>query len=409
MAVTTKVLLTDRLAEFQQLAASKGSLVVGSSAGGSASSRSARELAARGRDRMGRARLLQASSSSSATVSAPASFMREFFDAVSQVQATLKLGRDGVEAMGKMLEDALQATTQDRQKTVSDRLAQQVEEVHRHVARAKLQLEELQARSDAEDKLKPGSAECRIRANMQQAMLKKHQQLLLDFQKAQLDLKHMLERQQAREMQLLCPEATEQEVQEMIEAGETSSQMVMRKMAGAHAVILDEVQRIRDKHNDILRLEQSIQDLAQMFNEIALLVNSQGEMLDAIEVHVNNTHEYTNKAVKELVVAKKTQSNTRKWTCCLTVFLMVLVIVISSPSSSAEDGSCLPDAASGGQLLRPPVGLRSYAPHLFLHALPPSELFQQTQLGLRQDFRMWRAACVRPMLTAVAVMMQHLG
>lgn len=330
MAVAAKALLTDRFAEFQQLAASKGSLNLG---GGATSSTSVRDIAARGRDRMGRARLLQpaASSCSTAPATAPASFMREFFDAVSQVQATLKLGRDGVEAMGKMLEDALQATTKDRQKAVSDRLEQLVEEVHRHVAKGKQQLEELKAKSDAEDKLKPGSAECRIRANMQQAMVKKHQQLLLDFQKAQLDLKHMLERQQAREMQLLCPEATEQEVQEMIEAGETSSQMVMRKMAGAHAVILDEVQRIRDKHNDILRLERSIQDLAQMFNEIACLVNSQGEILDAIEVNVNNTHEYTNKAVKELEVAKKTQSNTRKWTCCLTVLLMIVAMAVLFP------------------------------------------------------------------------------
>jgi len=335
MASKSEVLLTDRFAEFQQLAAAKGSLPVGGTTLRATSSRSVREIvAARGRDRLSKARLLQTGASASSAAlggGAPASFMREFFDTVSQVQATLKLGHEGVEAMGKMLEDALQATTKDRQKAVSDRLSQLVEEVHGHVAVVKRELEELKAKSDAEDKLKPGSAECRIRANMQQAMAKKHQQLLIDFQKAQINLKHMLERQQAREMQLLCPDATEQEVQQMIEAGETSSQMVMRKMAGAHAVILDEVQRIRDKHNDILRLERSIQDLVQMFNEIALLIDSQGELLDAIEVHVQNTHEYTNKAVKELEVAKKAQSSTRKWTCCLTVFLLILVIVILFP------------------------------------------------------------------------------
>merc|ERR1719323_1241857 len=131
-------------------------------------------------------------------------------------------------------------------------------------------------------------------------MAKKHQQLLLDFQKAQVDFKAALERRQAREMEILMPDATPEERAEMVEAGETTQLIVARKMAGAHALLLDEVQRIREKHEDILRLERSIADLAQMFTEIATLVEAQGEMLDAIEVHVGNTVSYTAKAEKEL-------------------------------------------------------------------------------------------------------------
>eukprot|EP00443_Scrippsiella_acuminata_P088071 CAMPEP_0115550656 /NCGR_PEP_ID=MMETSP0271-20121206/95334_1 /TAXON_ID=71861 /ORGANISM="Scrippsiella trochoidea, Strain CCMP3099" /LENGTH=156 /DNA_ID=CAMNT_0002984245 /DNA_START=45 /DNA_END=512 /DNA_ORIENTATION=- len=130
---------------------------------------------------------------------------------------------------------------------------------------------------------------------------------------ARLQASPFLEGRQAREMQLLCPDATVEEVAQMIEAGETSSQMVMRRMAGAHATIVEEVQRIRDKHQDILRLERSIQDLAQMFQEIAVLVDEQGEMLDSIERNVADTKEYTGGGVKQLDKALKIQHNTRKW------------------------------------------------------------------------------------------------
>merc|ERR1719181_560370 len=106
-------------------------------------------------------------------------------------------------------------------------------------------------------------------------------------------------------MQLLMPEASEEQREAMIKAGETAALVVAKKMAGTHALLLDEVQRIQEKHQDILRLEASIADLAQMFQEMAVIVDAQGEMLDAIEVHVQKTKGYTGKAVDELIYARK--------------------------------------------------------------------------------------------------------
>merc|ERR1719436_1856353 len=127
------------------------------------------------------------------------------------------------------------------------------------------------------------------------------------------------------------PDATEQERTEMIDRGETTSLVVAQKMAGAHALLLDEVQRIREKHQDIQRLEASIADLAQMFQEMAVLVESQGEMLDAIELHVHKTKGYTAKAEQQLIQTRKTQHNTQKWMCCLTFVLLVIILAILGP------------------------------------------------------------------------------
>merc|ERR1712232_1209930 len=118
---------------------------------------------------------------------------------------------------------------------------------------------------------------------------------------------------------------------EMIAEGQTTSLIVAQKMAGAHAHILDEVGRIREKHQDILKLERSIADLAQMFQEMAILVESQGEMLDAIEVHVHKTKGYTAKAEQQLIKTRKTQHNTQKWMCCLTFVLLIAILGILGP------------------------------------------------------------------------------
>jgi len=41
-----------------------------------------------------------------------------------------------------------------------------------------------------------------------------------------------------------------------------------------------------DKYQDVLKLEQSVAELHQMFLDLALLVEQQGEMLDQIEFQV---------------------------------------------------------------------------------------------------------------------------
>lgn len=315
VSLVAERLVKDRFAEFLQICNAKGFATSSSSGIGTRSL-----LPEPGSPTFG-----------SPAVVAASSFMREFFTGVSQIQGRLEKGRANVKLMSAVLEEALQATTQERERVVSDKLQRLVQETNEHVAAVKEGLQKLKARSDEEAVKKPNSAEDKIRSNMQLAMSKKHQQLLLDFQKTQIDFKMVLQQRQHREMQILMPEATEEERAQMIEDGETTSLIVAKKIAGTHALLLDEVQRIKEKHQDILRLERSIADLAQMFQEMAVLVEAQGELLDAIELHVKNTKAYTGKAEEELVLTRKAQHQGRKWMCCLTILLIVVLLAILGP------------------------------------------------------------------------------
>lgn len=258
-------------------------------------------------------------------------FMREFFASVSEIQVAIKQGREGVQGMGSLIEDVLQATTRDRQQAASNRLAQATDEINGHIASASASLQALKAKADTEEQRQPNSTEGKIRSNMQHAMARKHQHLVLDFQKTQMNFKQVLEQREAREMQLLIPDASEDDVHRMIQEGQTSSHLMVQKMAGIHANIHEEVQRIREKHNDILKLEQSISDLAQMFQEMAVLIETQGEMIDSIEMNVHNTNTYMCKAEKQLVTTRKLQISNRKWMCCTTFCCLLVALAIFGP------------------------------------------------------------------------------
>lgn len=262
--------------------------------------------------------------------------MREFFEKIGEIQNSIKTGNENVRQMNVVLEEALLATTQQKEKAASDRLRILVEDTNEHIGGVKRSLELLRERSAEEERKKPGNAEAKIRTNLERAMAKKQQQLLYDFQKAQGDFKQALERRQTREMEILMPDATAEDRAEMIERGETASLIVAKRMAGTHALLLDEVQRIQEKHQDIQRLEASIADLAQMFQEMAVIVDAQGEMLDAIEVHVQKTKGYTGKAVDELIYARKKQHQNRRCMCWITVIMLAILLAILGPVIISE-------------------------------------------------------------------------
>eukprot|EP01051_Picozoa_sp_SAG22_P027988 SAG22_NODE_9652_length_577_cov_0.740586_1_plen_104_part_10 len=77
------------------------------------------------------------------------------------------------------------------------------------------------------------------------------------------------------------------------------------------------LQDVQEKSADIRRLEKSITELAEMFNDLAVLVSQQGEILDHIEVNVANTKSYTARGLREMQKTNVLQAENRKKTCCL--------------------------------------------------------------------------------------------
>lgn len=66
----------------------------------------------------------------------------------------------------------------------------------------------------------------------------------------------------------------------------------------------------------------------QVFLDMAVLVEAQGEMLDSVEAQVARAKDHVEAGVTHLVAAKRSQKRTRKLMCCGLVVLIVLVAAI---------------------------------------------------------------------------------
>lgn len=92
--------------------------------------------------------------------------------------------------------------------------------------------------------------------------------------------------------------------------------------------VLDTINEIQERHDAVKDMEKNLQELHQVFLDMAVLVQAQGEQLDDIESHVQRASSFVRGGTQELGKAKVYQRNTRKWTCYLIILLLVIALII---------------------------------------------------------------------------------
>ncbi|KAL3427716.1 snare domain-containing protein [Phlyctema vagabunda] len=85
---------------------------------------------------------------------------------------------------------------------------------------------------------------------------------------------------------------------------------------------------IVEREAEIRNIEQGVTELNELFRDVAHIVNEQGESLDIIEHHVENTRADTRNANVELNSAARYQKNARSKACCLLLILAVILTIV---------------------------------------------------------------------------------
>lgn len=98
-------------------------------------------------------------------------------------------------------------------------------------------------------------------------------------------------------------------------------------MGAQHAEAKKALYDIQERHQDITKIEKSVLELHQMFLDMAVLVDAQGEMINQIDTFVSSAAEHTNKGVEEMKKAVKSQKQSRKKMCCALFCILFLVII----------------------------------------------------------------------------------
>ena len=210
-----------------------------------------------------------------------------------------------------------------------------IESVSKIARETKLRLENLDEDNEKalkSGKIAQGSSEHRTRAALTSSMKTKLKEQMGEFQnlreRLREEYKEIVER---RYFAVTGTEAKEEDVERLIETGESETMFQTALLEQGRGQILDTVNEIQERHNAILELERKLLELNQVFFDMSVLVEAQGEMIDNVESHVARSVEYVQQGHVELKKARAYQKNTRKWTCIVIVILMTILISVLLP------------------------------------------------------------------------------
>jgi syntaxin 1B/2/3 len=179
----------------------------------------------------------------------------------------------------------------------------------------------------AQANIKNNEEIARIRRNQCTQLSKRLSDIITDYQTINGDYKIMKKNSAARLIKISYGESiTEEQAQEL-------AQEVIEGKREIFQQSRDKLAEIMENREDILRIERSMRELNQIFNDLAILVNEQGEVIIQIHDNVVDANNKVEGGRAELGKAKEYQKKSRRkmtyLVCCVfVIFLIILAVVL---------------------------------------------------------------------------------
>ncbi|KAJ3039626.1 Plasma membrane t-SNARE, secretory vesicle fusion [Rhizophlyctis rosea] len=171
------------------------------------------------------------------------------------------------------------------------------------------------------------NGEARVRTTQQKALAKKLMEAAQQYQQVQQQAKSAYRNQMTRQYAIARPNASREEIEEAIDSGsgQIFQQEIMTSRVGEQRRALEAV---RTRHDELLRIEQSITELFELFQEMQALLEQQGETINAIETHVEETNaavEDGSKQMTKAVASAKSARKTKRWILCIVITIIIII------------------------------------------------------------------------------------
>lgn len=247
--------------------------------------------------------------------------MQGFFAEIGAVKESMSTIRRGIQQLEELYSRQVAGigkdqSTNDEINAVNDRIMNE----QRRVRAA------LQKMAEQNKQAAPGATETRMRVNMHGTISRKFMSLMQEYEELQTKYKNKIRDTVKRQMQIVNPEAKPEQIEKALDEGADTSHIFADQILDArHQAAKDALAYIQNKHADILKIEESILELHRLFQDMAILVETQSEIIDQIEYNVSITNDCIIKGNEQLRKANNYQKSARKKMCCIVIILLVVM------------------------------------------------------------------------------------
>ncbi|XP_066145743.1 syntaxin-1A isoform X4 [Euwallacea fornicatus] len=252
--------------------------------------------------------------------------MNQFFQEVEDIREMIDKVQANVEEVKKK-HSAILSAPQSDDKTKQE-LEDLMSDIKKTANKVRAKLKVIEQGIDNEETTNKNSADLRIRKIQQSTLSRKFVEVMTEYNRTQTDYRERCKARIMRQLEITGRTTTNEELEEMLEQDNSAvfTQGIIMETQQAKQTLAD----IEARHADIIKLENSIRELHDMFMDMAMLVENQGEMIDRIEFHVEHAVDYVQTATQDTKKALRYQSRARRKKIMILVCVSVLIVIASA-------------------------------------------------------------------------------
>ncbi|XP_031411755.1 syntaxin-2 [Meleagris gallopavo] len=251
-------------------------------------------------------------------------FMDDFFQQVEEIRNNIAKIAQNVEEVKKQHSIILSAPNPEGR--TKEELEELNEEIKKIANKIRARLKAIEQSFDQGENANRTSVDLRIRKTQHSVLAHKFVEVMTEYNETQTLFRERSKGRIQRQLEITGKTTTDEELEEMLESGNPS--IFTSDIISDSQITRQALNEIESRHKDIMKLESSIRELHEMFMDMAMFVETQGEMINNIEKNVMNATDYVEHAKEETKKAVKYQSKARRKMWIIIIVSLVLIVVI---------------------------------------------------------------------------------
>ncbi|KAF8503834.1 t-SNARE [Gautieria morchelliformis] len=250
--------------------------------------------------------------------------MSSFYSEISSIQDSLRMFNDNVSRISDLHSRSLNNMDEASAQRNANQLDGLVEETSALSNELKVRIKNLQKKGGS-------GRDGQIRKQQTGLVKQKFVEAIQNYQQVEQQYRAKYKQRMERQFKIVKPDATPDEVKAVVnddQGGQIFAQALQSSdRYGESRAAYREVQ---ERHEDIKRIERTLGELAQLFNDMSILVEQQDETIETIQTAAMNVEkdtevrlQYTDKAVASARAARK-----KRWICFIIILIILAIVGI---------------------------------------------------------------------------------
>lgn len=250
--------------------------------------------------------------------------MSAFYSEISSIQDSLRTYNDNVSRISDLHQRSLNNLDENAMHRNQQQLEELVEATSALSNELKLRIKNLQKKGGS-------GRDGQIRKQQTGLVKQKFVEAIQNYQQVEQQYRSKYKQRMERQFKIVKPDATPEEVKAVVndeQGGQIFAQAL--QSSNRYGESRAAYREVQERHEDIKRIERTLAELAQLFNDMSILVEQQDETITAIEANAQTVEkdteaglQHTDKAVASARAARK-----KRWICFIITLIILAIIAI---------------------------------------------------------------------------------